>query len=330
MRLPLIDIVTQATSLDKISVTSNTKRVVLQSQLGAPTQDTNVLTLHRTETGLELHALLDTEEAIEAKLADNDSGYEQARNIIAWWAGFVRHYAKAHEILHKLGEAISAATHNDDEAHEGTATVTAIDTKQYGLDAVWNELPEYTCYNDQHATKMYGIVQPSNPMLRWIIMYDTTSLYIPCVIQSVHGEKTYANVYHVSDIINAFDRTFTQLLSERSIEEKMPTTAQATTQTSTPYSERREEILAKRNAEFQQRLDEAMAKHDPTAQTQNAQNAQSHNEAPQTQNDDRDPNIDYVSDNRGTHKVKVRFKPIQAGKEGSETKQVFDTMLQYM
>lgn len=322
MRLPLIDIVTQATSLDKISVTSNTKRVVLQSQLGAPTQDTNVLTLHRTETGLELHALLDTEDAIEAKLADNDSGYEQARNIIAWWAGYIRHYAKAHEILHKLGEAISAATHNDDEAHEGTATVTAIDTKQHGLDAVWNELPEYTCYNDQHATKMYGIVQPSEPMLRWIIMYDATSLYIPCVIQSMHGEKTYANVYHVSDIINAFDRTFTQLLSTRSIEEKMPTTAQATTQApATPYSEQREAILAERNAEFQQRLDEAMKKHDPRTQSQN--------DAPQAQNDDRDPNIDYVSDNRGTHKVKVRFKPIQAGENGSETKRVFDTMLQY-
>lgn len=326
MRLPLIDIVTQATSLDKISVTSNTKRVVLQSQLGAPAQDTNVLTLHRTATGLELHALLDTEDAIEAKLADNDTGYEQARNIIVWWAGYIRHYAKAHEILHKLGEAISAATHRDDVENDSAVTVTAINTKQYGLDAIWNELPEYTCYNDQHTTKMYGIVQPSEPMLRWIIMYDATSLYIPCVIQSMHGEKTYANVYHVSDIINAFDRTFTQLLSTRSIEEKMPTTAQATTQAPTaPYSEQREAILAERNAEFQRRLNEAMAKHDPRVQVR-----QSHNEKLQENNDGRDPNIDYVSDNRGTHKVKVRFKPIQAGKEGSETKQVFDTMLQYM
>lgn len=223
-----IDIISSAISLDGLTVNNNRNSVTIIDPTNGGDDEANSLNLSYSPSAETWTLDYSLDLADPTTLSVNEKNSTTWRDDIAqhivYWRNQIQNYTTAADNIVLAFTAHKFAQDKDIEPNQLT-----VETAKEIIPRGWDYIPNGEIINDNTAHAMLSLQQPASPFV-WTMTFVPNTYYMPCNIYDKQNNNNFNGVYHVCDIMQVFNASFTQ---ERALRAQAQQQAQQRTETST-------------------------------------------------------------------------------------------------
>lgn len=223
-----IDIISSAISLEGLTVNNNRNSVTIIDPTNGSDDENNSLNLSYSPSAdiWTLDYSLDLADPTTLNISEKNSTTwrDDIAQHIVYWRNQIQNYTTAADNIVLAFTAHKFAQDKDIEPNQLT-----VKTAKEIVPRGWDYIPNGEIINDNTAHAMLSLQQPASPFV-WTMTFVPNTYYMPCNIYDKQNNNNFNGVYHVCDIMQVFNASFTQ---ERALRAQAQQQAQQRTETST-------------------------------------------------------------------------------------------------